>query len=67
MTNRENFLLTDQNHNSLALLMEASINHFFKDENESYAILILREKNLNMTELLSSQVECNIWDDEYEL
>ena len=55
---KEKFLLTDQNHNSLALLQEVLVDVFFREENESHAILLLREKNPIMSELLTSQVEC---------
>ena len=55
---RGNFVLTDQNHNSMSLLYDANVDLFFRDENDTHAILLLRKKIPNMEELLDSQVEC---------
>ena len=53
-----NYVLTDQNHNSMSLLYEAHADLFFRDENDTHAILLLRKKLPTMEELLDSQVEC---------
>jgi len=55
---KENYVLTDQNHNSMALLYESNADFFFRDENDTHAILLLREKLPKMEDLLDSQVEC---------
>ena len=44
----------------MALLNDVYVDGFFRDENDSHAILLKKEKNLKMGELLASQVECKI-------